>query len=245
MLLENGRGGSGASAERDIEGVKNEEGSGRRTLNGKNNPVPTDGDMCSWKGSIDESQNRSSESAGSILQSWDPFGENTTQDSMWPDVVERGLLSMGKATELVNRYTNLLLPHCPVVPISCPAHELRKTKPILFLAVLAASAATSDPVLHFKLNQETQELYARKITIQGHKSLELVQALCISILWPYPPKKYMYFRAFLLQRLTALTVSRNSSFTSRSIWQVCLLATAFASMYCFKSNNDTEQLLWL
>ena len=192
MLLENGRGGSGLSAERDIEGVENEEGSRRRTSNEKNNPVPTTGDMCPWKGSINESQTRSSESANSIMQSW-AIGEDTTQDSMWPDVVERGLLSMDKATELVDRYTNLLMPHCPVVPISCTAYELRKTKPILFLAVLAASAATSDPVLHFKLNQETQELYATKITIQGHKSIELIQALCVSILWPYPPKRYIYF----------------------------------------------------
>ena len=192
MLLENGRGGSGSSAERDIEGMEKEEGSKRLTLDEKNNPVATDGDVCPGKGSIDESQNRSSESANPILQSWYPIGDDNTQDSMWPDVVERGLLSMDKATELVNRYTNLLLPHFPVVPIGCPAHELRSTMPILYLAVLAASAETSDPVLHFKLNQEIQELYARKITIQGHKSLELIQALCISILWPYPPKKYVY-----------------------------------------------------
>ena len=191
MLLENGRGGSGSSAERDIESVGNEEGSRRRTLSEKNKPVSTDGDMCPWKGSTNESQTRSSEPGNSYLQSWAHIGEDTTEDSMWPDVVERGLLSMDKATELVNRYTNLLMPHCPVVPISCPAYEFRKTKPILFLAVLAASAATSDPGLHFKLNQETQELYAKKITVQGHKSIELIQALCVSILWPYPPKKYI------------------------------------------------------
>lgn len=191
MLLENGRGGSESSAERDIESVE-KEGSRRRTLNEKNNPVTTDGDMCPWKGSIDDSQTRSSESGSTVLQSWGLIGEDTTQDSMWPDVVERGLLSMDKATELVKRYTNLLMPHCPVVPISCPAYELRKTKPILFLAVLAASAATSDPGLHFKLNQETQELYAKKITVQGEKSIEFIQAICVSILWPYPPKKYTY-----------------------------------------------------
>ena len=193
MLLENGRGGSGPSAERDTESLENEEGSGRRTLNEKNNPVPADGDMCPWKGSVDESQTRSSEPGNSFLPSWGLIVGDTTEDSMWPDVVERGLLSMDKATELVNRYINLLMPHCPVVPISCPAFELRKTKPILFLAVLAASAATSDSGLHFKLNQETQELYAKKITVEGNKSIELIQALSVSILWPYPPKRYICF----------------------------------------------------
>ena len=191
MLLENGRGGSGSSAERDIQGMEAEDGSRRRTLNEKNKPVPPDGDTSSWKGFIDESQTRSSTSAISILQSWELIGEDTTQDLKSPDVVERGLLSMDKATELVNRYTSLLMPHYPAVPISCPAHELRKTKPILFLAVLAASADTSESVIHFKLNQEIQELYAKKITIQGQKSIELIQALSVSILWPYPPRKYL------------------------------------------------------
>lgn len=191
MLLENGRGGLGSSAERDTQGMENEDGSRKHRLNEKNNPVPTDGDMSPWKGFIDASETRSSTSANSILQSWELIGEDTTQDLKSPDVVERGLLSLNKATELVNRYTSLLMPHYPAVPISCPAYELRKTKPILFLAVLAASADTSESVLHFKLNQEIQELYARKITIQGQKSIELIQALSVSILWPYPPRKYL------------------------------------------------------
>lgn len=202
MLLGNGRG-TGLSAERDIEGRENQDGSSRRTLNEKNSLVPTHGEMPPG-GTIDESQTRSSTSANSILQSWELIGEDTTQDLGLPDVVERGLLSMDKATELVDRYTSLLMPHYPAVPISCPAHELRKTKPILFLAVLAASADTADPVLHFKLNQEIQELYARKITIQGQKSIELIQALCLSILWPYPPKK---FSSLKLYTLTANSVN--------------------------------------
>ena len=238
MLLENGRG-SGSSAERDIESIGNEDGSRRRTMNENNNPGPTDGDMSPWKGFIDESQTRSSTSANSILQSWELIGEDTTQDLKSPDVVERGLLSMDKATELVDRYTSLLMPHYPAVPISCPAHELRKTKPILFLAVLAASADTSDPVLHFKLNQEIQELYARKITIQGQKSIELIQALCLSILWPYPPKKYIFLK------LSTSTANSVDSFKELKFHQQMHMAgmsscwsTAF--MYYLKSDDKTE-----
>ena len=193
MLLENGRGSSGPSAEPDTESLENEDGSVRRTLNESNNAVPAEGDMRLWKGSIDEPQTRSLRPGSSFLPSWGLIVGDTTEDSMWPDVVERGLLSMDKATELVNRYINLLMPHCPVVPISCPASELRKSKPILFLAVLAASALTSDPDLHFKLNQEAQECYAKKITVEGNKSIELIQALSVSILWPYPPKRYICF----------------------------------------------------
>ena len=243
MLLENGRGGPGSSAERDIEAMENEDGSSRRTLNEKNRPVPAHGDISPWKGYIGESQTGSLTSSNSILQSWELIGEDTTQDPRSPDVVERGLLSMDKATELVNRYTTLLVPHYPAVPISCSPHELRKTKPILFLAVLAASADTSEPGLHFKLNQEIQELYARKITIQGQKSIELIQALCVSILWPYPPKKYIF-----LKLSTSIANSVNS-FKELKFHQQMHMAgmsscwgTAFT--YYVKSNNDTEQLLW-
>ena len=243
MLLENGRGGSASSAGRDIEGMGKEDGNRKRTLIEKNNPVPTDGDMSPWKGFTNESQTRCSISANSILQSWEMVGEDTTQDPRSPDVVDRGLLSMDKATELVDRYTSLLMPHYPAVPISCPAHELRKTKPILFLAVLAASADTSEPVLHVKLNQEIQELYARKITIQGQKSIELIQALCVSILWPYPPKKYVFLRLY-----TSIANSVNS-FKELKFHQQMHMAgmsscwsTAF--MNYLKSNTATEQLLW-
>ena len=237
MLLENGRGGSGSSAERDIEGKENDDGSSRRTLNEKPRPVPTNVDMPPWKGYIDESQTGSSTSANSILQSWELIGEDTTQDPRSPDVVERGLLSMDKATGLVTRYTSLLMPHYPAVPISCSSHELRKTKPILFLAVLAASADTSDPVLHIKLNQEIQELYARKITIQGQKSIELIQALCVSILWPYPPKKYIF-----LIYCTSTANSVNSFKQLKFHQQMHMAGTSSywsaAFMYYLRSNND-------
>ena len=195
--------------------------------------------MPPWKGFIDESQTRSSTSANSILQSWELIGEDTTQDLRSPDVVERGLLSMDKATELVDRYTSLLMPHYPAVPISCPAHELRKIKPILFLAVLAASADTSDPVLHFNLNQEIQELYARKITIQGQKSIELIQALCLSILWPYPPKKYIFLK------LSTSTANSVNSFKELKFHQQMHMAGmsscwSIAFMCYLKSNNNTK-----
>ena len=243
MLLGNGRGGSASSPGRDIEGMGDEDGNKKRTLIEKNSPVPTGGDMSPWKGFIDQSQTRSSTSANSILQSWGMVGEDTTQDPKSPDVVERGLLSMNKATELVDRYNSLLMPHYPAVPISCPAHELRKTKPILFLAVLAASADTSEPVLHVKLNQEIQELYARKITVQGQKSIELIQALCVSILWPYPPKKYIYLK------LSTLTANSVNSFKELKFHQQMHMAGMFscwstAFMYYLKSNAATEQLLW-
>lgn len=106
------------------------------------------------------------------------------------DVIDRGIVSMAKAMELYQNYLDELLPHYPAVPLSCTMAELRSKKPILFLAVLAASSGASDPSLCRKLNQEIQRIYATKVAIQGSKSLELVQALLVSILWTYPPEKF-------------------------------------------------------
>ena len=115
----------------------------------------------------------------------------TDSHSVLPDVVDRGILSMSKATELFKRYLKELVPQFPAVvfPSGCTAGELRKTEPVLFLAVLAASAGTSDPALNLKLNQEIQQVYATRIIIKGHKDIELVKSLLISITYTYPPEK--------------------------------------------------------
>ena len=120
----------------------------------------------------------------SSKQAWDKI---TRADE---DVIDRGILSVAKATELYQKYLDELMPQYPAVPLSCTMAELRSKKPTLLLAVLAASSGTSDPSLNRKLNQEIQSAYATKVSIQGLKSLELVQSLLVSILWTYPPDKF-------------------------------------------------------
>lgn len=123
-------------------------------------------------------------------QVWEKNTEMPETMSILPDVVDRGILNTAKATELYHNYIDALLPHYPAVPLSCTVAELRSEKPILFLAVLAASSGASDPSLNRRLNQEIQSVYATKVSIQGLKSLELVQALLVSILWTYPPDNF-------------------------------------------------------
>ena len=123
-------------------------------------------------------------------QAWEQTIEASGSLSILPDVIDRGILTMAKATELYEKYLDELLPQYPAVPLSCTIAELRLKKPTLFLAVLAASSGTSDPSLNRRLNQEIQKMYATKVSIQGLKSLELVQSLLISILWTYPPDKF-------------------------------------------------------
>ena len=124
-------------------------------------------------------------------QAWKQKAEVAgSQSSILPDVIDRNILNMAKATELYRKYLDELVPHYPAVPLNCTVAELRSKKPILFLAVMAASSGMSDPPLSRRLNQEIQKVYATKVSIQGLKSLELVQSLLVSILWTYPPEKF-------------------------------------------------------
>ena len=123
-------------------------------------------------------------------QGWEQNAEGPEPISVLPDVIDRGILDMAKAKDLYHKYVDELLPQYPAVPLDCTVTELRSKKPTLFLAVLAASSAASDPSLNRRLNKEIQRVYATKMAIQGLKSLELVQSLLLSILWTYPPDKF-------------------------------------------------------
>lgn len=125
----------------------------------------------------------------SSRQAWEQNAEASGPTSILPDVIDRGILNTAKATEFYQRYIDELMPQYPAVPLSGTMSELRAKKPIIFLAVLAASSGTSDPSLNRKLNKEIQRVYATKVSLQGLKSLELLQSLLVSILWTYPPEK--------------------------------------------------------
>ncbi|KAK1812331.1 hypothetical protein LTR12_013301 [Friedmanniomyces endolithicus] len=108
------------------------------------------------------------------------------------DVIDRGLLSMATARQLVGTYKNDLFPHFPTIPIaaSITADELRRTRPTLFLAVIAAASGKENPDLSATLDKEILEAYATRSLMNSEKSLELVQALLISAVWYHPPSEF-------------------------------------------------------
>lgn len=140
-----------------------------------------------------------------LTQHADDYGQTQRScPSPWParlpdkpilndrDVVDRGILSMTTARQLVDVYRNDLFPHYPMValPISLSADEMRQTKPTLFLAVIAAAAGKENSDLSATLDHEVLQAYATRSLVQSEKSLELVQALLISAIWYHPPSKY-------------------------------------------------------
>jgi hypothetical protein len=133
--------------------------------------------------SVAASQSRTSSDFAS------PSDSDQTPGSKTSDVIERGLLSMDVANELVASYLTDLVQFFPVIalPEGTTAFELRSSKPVLFLAMLAATSLSVDPDLSHKLNEELVRVYADQIFIKAEKSLEMVQSLLITVAYYYPP----------------------------------------------------------
>ncbi|OTA64780.1 hypothetical protein K449DRAFT_327598 [Hypoxylon sp. EC38] len=122
-----------------------------------------------------------------------------------PDVIDRGIINMSEAAAFFTRYTEDMVPHLPAVvfPEGTTAAEIRKTKPILFLAIMAA-ASSEIPKLQRQLVREIMQIFADQIIISGRKSLELIQALLISVIWYYPPEHFEELKFYQFVHLAAV-----------------------------------------
>ncbi|TVY15322.1 Transcriptional regulator WAR1 [Lachnellula arida] len=129
----------------------------------------------------------------SLRQDW-----STSAFSMNSDVIDRGMVSMEVATQLFRTYMSDLYQHYPVVPFPRDAspEEIRRTQPTLFLAVIAAAAAKTDPHLYSALNSEVLSAYAHRTVIHSEKSLELVKAMIVSVVWYYPPGRFSQLKFY-------------------------------------------------
>ncbi|KAL1877344.1 hypothetical protein VTK73DRAFT_8717 [Phialemonium thermophilum] len=107
------------------------------------------------------------------------------------DIIDRGFLTMDTAARLFARYVNDMCPHLPAVvfPAGTLAADVRKSKPVLFLSIMAA-ASFDLPDLQRRLVRELMEIVAHKAVVVGEKSLELVQALHVAVIWYWPPEHF-------------------------------------------------------
>ncbi|KAF8543337.1 hypothetical protein BDD12DRAFT_726571 [Trichophaea hybrida] len=135
-----------------------------------------------------------------------PSGDNPTLPYLqYIDVIDQQLLSLDMATELFDLFKEQIAPHFPaiVVPPEATASEIRRTKPTLFLAILAASSGRSHPDLRRALQKETAKAYADRIMVKSEKSLELVQALLLTSIYYYPPDVYEELSFYIIIHMAA------------------------------------------
>jgi RalA-binding protein 1 len=149
------------------------------------------------------------------VEAQDERAPSTTAAAMgWPaytskaadgDVVDRGLVPKEMALELFAKYKAQMVRHLPgiVFPPSTTVAELRKTKPILFLSIMAAASGENHS-LQRVLQKELMQIFAEKVIVTGEKSLELVQALTVAVIWYWPPEYFEELKFYQLIHIAAV-----------------------------------------
>ncbi|RHZ59422.1 uncharacterized protein CDV56_108699 [Aspergillus thermomutatus] len=121
------------------------------------------------------------------------------------DIIDRGVIPLEYANELVAFFIRDLIAFAPVIvlPPETTASHLRHSRPVLFLSIIAAAAIAVDASVAAVLNQELVRLYAERFFIHGDKSLELVQALVLMTVFYYPPNSPMKLQHFQYTHIAA------------------------------------------
>ncbi|THC90614.1 hypothetical protein EYZ11_009929 [Aspergillus tanneri] len=123
------------------------------------------------------------------------------------DVIDRGLVSVEVATEAFNRYTSEMADKIPMVifPTGTTMQDVRRRKPLVLHAIVAAAVGPIQPDLHIPLVNDFYKVIADRIIVRGEKSLELMQGLLVTCNWYTPPDNFEELKFFQLSHL-ALTV---------------------------------------
>ncbi|KAM5519449.1 hypothetical protein FOXYSP1_17873 [Fusarium oxysporum f. sp. phaseoli] len=94
-----------------------------------------------------------------------------------------------------------ILPHYPLIlpPISPSWRTIQKDRPALFHVILATTVGSLQPNLRLSLFRDAERYILNEAIVQGHKSLDLVQAALILSSWSNPPCKFQHltFNQFL------------------------------------------------
>jgi hypothetical protein len=160
-------------------------------------------------GSADDTNCQKTPTGGSIYNQSRPM----IYDHSDIDANLNKIISAQDAERLFNRYVNVICPQFPAVPLppGTTAQELRKTKPILFLAILSGTSygAGIPPETQQELEREFRDVIATCIWKTGEKSLQLIQALQVGALWYRPPsnfEQHMFYQMVHMSTIMAIDI---------------------------------------
>ena len=121
------------------------------------------------------------------------------------------LVSPELAERIFLRYVNEICPHFPAVPFApgTTARDVRDKKPLLFLSLLAGSSHGSAEQLvsqdiQRELTKMLKDQLADIIWRNGEKSLEIVQALQVAVLWYRPPLHFEQHNFYMMVNCAAV-----------------------------------------
>ncbi len=125
---------------------------------------------------------------------WTPDSTKSKQlgDGAYADVIDRHVVDEKTAYHAFDRYHNEMCHYMPIVvfPPGTTAAEVRRSKPMLFLSIVAAAVAAFRPEVQPALIGEVTRIVADRIVYRGEKALELVQAVQVLTIYYQPPEKY-------------------------------------------------------
>ncbi|XPS81629.1 hypothetical protein M3J07_013590 [Ascochyta lentis] len=121
------------------------------------------------------------------------------------------LVSPDLAERIFLRYLHDICPHFPAVPFApgTTAREVREKKPLLFLSLLAGSCHGSaeqlvSQAVQRELTKLLKDQMADIIWRNGEKSLEIVQALQVAVLWYRPPLHFEQHDFYMMVNCAAV-----------------------------------------
>jgi hypothetical protein len=121
------------------------------------------------------------------------------------------LVSPELAERVFLRYVTEICPHFPAVPFApgTTARDVREKKPLLFLSLLAGSSHGSAEQLvsqdvQRELTKMLKDQLADIIWRNGEKSLEIVQALQVAVLWYRPPLHFEQHNFYMMVNCAAV-----------------------------------------
>lgn len=119
-----------------------------------------------------------------------PWDEEAQSKDHYVDVVDRGELSMERATVIFKCWASEMVRSCPMVvfPPGTEAQEVRVKRPFTFLAILTVASPLVLPEYHTALNTELNRQLSDRVLFQGEKSLDLVQAMILNFTYYARPR---------------------------------------------------------
>ncbi|KAK8215684.1 hypothetical protein IWZ01DRAFT_409444, partial [Phyllosticta capitalensis] len=119
-------------------------------------------------------------------------------------------LSADTVERIVHRYVHKMSPAFPAVPLplDTTAAKLREEKPLLLLSILSSASYGIDPPVPVETQRHLADLlqtfFAELVWRRQEKSLEIIQALIICVLWYRPPA---VFESHAFYMLTSIAIT--------------------------------------
>lgn len=123
------------------------------------------------------------------------------------DVIDKGLVEAEIANKAFNRFAEDMAPILPFVvfPPGTKMGDIRRTKPVLFLAILSVAISPFQPSIQLHLMNAVYRVIAERVVVKGEKSLEMVQALLVMCLWYTPPDHFEELKFYQLIHMAVVS----------------------------------------